>query len=222
MLLGVAGGCSAISKQAPGPLIAECALLRRKRTTELADRVPSLMRSSPKPTNRKPRCARRSDDTDARTGSPRKEPIRKRQRRCSRQTAWGDGGNPSMRFSARSKRQNVSEPRRSSVERDKERDGFVHRRLEEEGRRHCSWRSPDDQIGAGIPISFTVRKKKPARHPKMLCRLSCASLPMPCLVGRRPSPHVRSRWPTTYEDYQPCGPLSTELVGSRVVGALEL
>ena len=29
-LLGVAGGCSAISKQAPRPLIAECTLLRRQ------------------------------------------------------------------------------------------------------------------------------------------------------------------------------------------------
>jgi hypothetical protein len=36
-----------------------------------------------------------------------------------------------MRFSARSKRQNVSEPRRSSVERDKEGDGFVRLRWEE-------------------------------------------------------------------------------------------
>ena len=38
---------------------------RRKRTTEPANRVPSLLRSSPKPTNREPRCARRSDDTEA-------------------------------------------------------------------------------------------------------------------------------------------------------------
>src|SRR6516165_4775793 len=41
---------------------------RRKRTTEPANRVPSLLRSSPKPTNREPRCARRSDDTEARSG----------------------------------------------------------------------------------------------------------------------------------------------------------
>src|SRR5262249_27642402 len=41
---------------------------RRKRTTEPANRVPSLLRSSPKPTNREPRCARRSDDTDAPSG----------------------------------------------------------------------------------------------------------------------------------------------------------
>jgi len=65
MLLEGAGGRSAISKQAPVPLIAECALLRRKRTAELANRVPSLLRSSPKPTNREPRCSLRSDDTEA-------------------------------------------------------------------------------------------------------------------------------------------------------------
>jgi len=64
MLLGVAGGCSAISKQGPVPLIAERALLRRMRTTELANRVPSLLRSSLKPTCREPRCAPRSDDTN--------------------------------------------------------------------------------------------------------------------------------------------------------------
>ena len=40
MLLGAAGGRSAISKQAPVTLIAECALLRRKRTAELANRYP--------------------------------------------------------------------------------------------------------------------------------------------------------------------------------------
>src|SRR5262245_43680634 len=34
MWLGAAGGRSAISKQAPVPLIAECALLRRSRTAE--------------------------------------------------------------------------------------------------------------------------------------------------------------------------------------------
>jgi hypothetical protein len=36
MWLGAAVGRSAISKQAPVTLIAECALLRRKRTAELA------------------------------------------------------------------------------------------------------------------------------------------------------------------------------------------
>ena len=36
MWLEAASGRSAISKQAPVPLIAECALLRRMRTTELA------------------------------------------------------------------------------------------------------------------------------------------------------------------------------------------
>src|SRR5262249_26804170 len=56
MWLEAASGRSAISKQAPVPLIAECALLRRKRTAELANSVPSLLRSSPKPTNREPRC----------------------------------------------------------------------------------------------------------------------------------------------------------------------
>jgi hypothetical protein len=68
MLLEAAGGPSAISQQAPVPLIAECALLRRKRTAELANRIPSLSRSSPWPRDREPRCARRSDDTDARSG----------------------------------------------------------------------------------------------------------------------------------------------------------
>jgi len=65
MLLGAAGGRSAISKQAPVPLIAECALLRRKRTAELANRIPSPLGPSPWPTSREPRCARRSDDTEA-------------------------------------------------------------------------------------------------------------------------------------------------------------
>ena len=58
MLLGVAGGRSAISKQAPVTLIAECAILRRKRTAELANCTPSLSESSPKPTYREPHCAR--------------------------------------------------------------------------------------------------------------------------------------------------------------------
>ena len=61
MLLEAAGGRSAISKQAPGPLITECTLLLTKRTTEPANKVPSLMRSTPKPTNREPRSALRSD-----------------------------------------------------------------------------------------------------------------------------------------------------------------
>ena len=47
MLLEAAGGRSAISRQAPVPFIAECAILRRKRTAELANRIPSLLRSSP-------------------------------------------------------------------------------------------------------------------------------------------------------------------------------
>jgi hypothetical protein len=38
----------------------------RSRDFGLANRIPSLLRSSPKPTNREPRCALRSDDTDAR------------------------------------------------------------------------------------------------------------------------------------------------------------
>src|SRR6516165_10495017 len=66
MLLEVAGGRSAIAKQAPVPLITECALLRRKRTSELTNRIPSLLRSSPWTRDREPRCALRSDDTDAR------------------------------------------------------------------------------------------------------------------------------------------------------------
>ena len=41
-------------------------LLRRKRTAELANRIPSPSGSSPWPRDREPRCARRSDDTDAR------------------------------------------------------------------------------------------------------------------------------------------------------------
>jgi hypothetical protein len=94
MLLGAAGGRSAIPKQAPVPLIAECALLRRKRTTELADRVPSLMRSSPKPTNRKPRCARRSDDTDARHSQGAQGTDREHPQADSCQTAKDDGGKP--------------------------------------------------------------------------------------------------------------------------------
>jgi hypothetical protein len=47
MLLGSAGGRSAISKQAPVPLITECAILCRKRTAELASRIASLLRASP-------------------------------------------------------------------------------------------------------------------------------------------------------------------------------
>src|SRR5262245_12725182 len=64
MLLEAAGGRSAISKQAPVPLIAECALLHRKRASGLTNRIPSLLRSSPWPRDREPRCARRSDDTE--------------------------------------------------------------------------------------------------------------------------------------------------------------
>ncbi len=66
MWLGAAVGRLAISKQAPVTLIAECALLRRKRTAELANRIPSALGPSPWPTNREPRCALRSDGTDAR------------------------------------------------------------------------------------------------------------------------------------------------------------
>ena len=43
MWLEAAGGRSAISKQAPVPLIAECALLRRKRTAELASGLSTLL-----------------------------------------------------------------------------------------------------------------------------------------------------------------------------------
>jgi hypothetical protein len=68
MWLEAASGRSSILKQVPMPLIAECALLRRKWTSELANSIPSLLRYSPKPTNREPRCALRSDDTDARSG----------------------------------------------------------------------------------------------------------------------------------------------------------
>jgi hypothetical protein len=47
ILLEGAGGRSAISKQAPVPLIAECAFLRSKRTARLAHYIPSLSGSSP-------------------------------------------------------------------------------------------------------------------------------------------------------------------------------
>ena len=65
MLLGATGGRSAIPKQAPVPLIAECALSAEKRTTEPANRVSSLLGPSPWPTNREQRCTLRSDDTEA-------------------------------------------------------------------------------------------------------------------------------------------------------------
>jgi hypothetical protein len=68
MLLEAAGpppADSAISEQAPVPVMAECALLRKKRTAELANRISSLLRSSLWPRDREPRCARRSDDTEA-------------------------------------------------------------------------------------------------------------------------------------------------------------
>src|SRR5262245_55327004 len=42
----------------------------RARTAQLANRIPSLLGSSPQPTNREPRCARRSDDTDADISEP--------------------------------------------------------------------------------------------------------------------------------------------------------
>ena len=42
MLLGAAGGRSAIPKQAPVPFIAECAILCRTRTAELASRTAAL------------------------------------------------------------------------------------------------------------------------------------------------------------------------------------
>jgi hypothetical protein len=76
MLLEAAGGRSAISRQAPVPFIAECALLRRKRTAELANRIPSLLRSSPWARGREPRCARRSDTPTHATARVRKEPTR--------------------------------------------------------------------------------------------------------------------------------------------------
>jgi hypothetical protein len=47
-------------------LRAECTVPPRKRTAELANRVPSPLGSASWPTNREPRCALRSDDTDAR------------------------------------------------------------------------------------------------------------------------------------------------------------
>jgi hypothetical protein len=46
MLLKVADGRWAISKQAPVPLIAECALRRRMRSAEEANSIPSLSGSS--------------------------------------------------------------------------------------------------------------------------------------------------------------------------------
>jgi hypothetical protein len=50
MLLGAAVGRSAISKQAPVTLIAKCALMGRKRSAELANRIPSpLGRLTPTP-----------------------------------------------------------------------------------------------------------------------------------------------------------------------------
>jgi hypothetical protein len=61
MWLGAAVGRSAISKQAPVTLIAGCALLRRNRTAELANRIPSALGPSPWPTNCEPRCVLRSD-----------------------------------------------------------------------------------------------------------------------------------------------------------------
>jgi hypothetical protein len=47
------------------------------------------------------------------------------------QTAKDDSGKPGVRFLARSKRRKNSRPRRSSVERDKDREGFVHLQWEE-------------------------------------------------------------------------------------------
>ena len=47
ILLEAAGGRSAISRQAPVPLFAECALLRRKRTAELANRIPLVLGRDP-------------------------------------------------------------------------------------------------------------------------------------------------------------------------------
>jgi hypothetical protein len=88
MWLEAAGGRSAISKQAPVTLIAECALLRKKRTAELTNRMPSLLRSSPWPRDREPRCARRSDDTAVRNPG-RRETRRNRQRRQRRVSLTG-------------------------------------------------------------------------------------------------------------------------------------
>ena len=47
MFPGAARGRSAIWKPTLVSLVAECALLRRKRTAELANRIPSLLGSSP-------------------------------------------------------------------------------------------------------------------------------------------------------------------------------
>jgi hypothetical protein len=53
-------------------LLAKCVISGKKRTAERADRNPSLLGSSPWPTNRVPRCALRSEHTPKRATGPRR------------------------------------------------------------------------------------------------------------------------------------------------------
>ena len=106
--------------------------------------------------------ARRSDTPTRATARTRKEPTGEHPQAGSCQTAKDDGGKPGVRFLARSKRRKVSGPRRSSVERDKEGDGFVHLRWEEtkEGDTVGGARLTIE-TGAGFPISISGRPLSP-------------------------------------------------------------
>jgi hypothetical protein len=77
---------------------------RRKRTTEPANRVPSLLRSSPEPTNREPHCALRSDDSDARYRQGAQGIDTEHRQAALRQTANDYSRKPGVSRLARPKR----------------------------------------------------------------------------------------------------------------------
>ncbi len=101
------------------------------------------------------RLARVGPTTPTRaTARTRKEPTGEHHQAGSCQTAKDDGGKPGVRFLAQSKRRKVSGPGRSSVERDKEGDGFVHPGWEETKEGDAVHGAPlTIETGAGFPIS---------------------------------------------------------------------
>jgi hypothetical protein len=105
------------------------------------------------------RCARRSDTPTHATARARKEPTGSTPKAGSCQTAKDDGGKPGVRFLARSKRGTRFRLRRSSVERNKEGDGFARLRWGEtkEGDAVGGARLTIE-IGAEFPIGITGSK----------------------------------------------------------------
>ena len=124
--------------------------------------------------------ARRSDTPTHTTARARKEPTGSTPKAGSCQTAKDDGGKPGVRFLARSKRGTRFRLRRSSVERNKEGDGFARLRWGETKEGDAvGGASLTIEIGPEFPIGITDPSLGRIRMIDVPMRPSILAQPLP-------------------------------------------